>query len=101
MNIIDYYLYLVYMPKVKIGEDCKEDKECINNNCINGKCSRKQRHKKEKPNISVKSKSKSPFSIDNSKTIKHNPSNENMKNTSKNLRQKPISRHLFQVESMY
>jgi len=86
MNIIDYYLYLVYMPKVKIGEDCKEDKECINNNCINGKCSRKQRHKKEKPNISVKSKSKSPFSIDNSKTIKHNPSNENMKNTSKKVK---------------
>ena len=35
------------MPKEKVGADCKENKDCVNNNCVDGKCTRKQRSKVE------------------------------------------------------
>ena len=46
--------------KVKIGEPCQTNKDCINNNCVNNICTRKNRIKKinEKPKrIVVKKKS--------------------------------------------
>ena len=46
-------------PKSKIGESCITHKECANNNCVNGKCTRKKKS-------GNKSKSKSK-----SKSLKH------------------------------
>lgn len=47
-------------PKSKIGESCITHKECANNNCVNGKCTRKKKSgnkSKSKSNSKTKSKS--------------------------------------------
>ena len=71
------------MPKVKIGEECKTDKECINNNCIDGKCARKKHSKTNKVKSPILEKTFLSEKSNNLKTIKHIISNENMKNTTK------------------
>tara|TARA_R110002153_G_scaffold233092_2_gene386443 strand:- start:1273 stop:3366 length:2094 start_codon:yes stop_codon:yes gene_type:complete len=64
------------MPKEKVGADCKENKDCVNNNCVDGKCTRKQRSKVEHF-LSEKN--------NHSKTIKNIISKESM-NTSKKVK---------------
>ena len=51
------------MPKSKIGEDCVTNKDCVNDNCVDGKCRRKERTRKNKPKTPSPVKEKTPSPV--------------------------------------